>query len=322
MKIVAISAVKNEADFIECFIRINAHVIDEFFIADDHSDDGTLQILDSLKKENIRIHTFEIANPTLRLEQQQSTIVADLLHSALKSGFDFAFLLDADELILTPRKDVERELGSLKEHEYGVMPWKTFIPVKPGFPDINNPIRDTFSPLVEEVYTHVKAIVPGGLVNKSSVTPGNHLLAPVKNGPAIQHRVLGFPLCHFPVRSAEQIIAKALIMCHKVSMKRNRIAGEANQHFKIRDTLRKNNYTLSFSDVQNIAFNYVSIGEADLPFSLAFLDGYDGLSVPATQLGYTARMAPAVAKLDGFLEELVAEYRKLNSASSPTRHLV
>lgn len=126
---------------------MNAQVIDEFFIADDQSGDDTLEILDSLKKENIRINTSSIPDPTLRLEQQQSIIIEILLQSALKSGFYFAFLLDADELIFTPRKDVELELASLKRHEYGAMHWKTFIPVKPDFPNLKNPIEDSFRPL-------------------------------------------------------------------------------------------------------------------------------------------------------------------------------
>jgi len=320
MKIIGISVVKNEGDFIECFIRMNAYVIDEFFIADDKSDDETLEIIGLLKQEHIKINTFEISDPTLRLEQQQSTIIANLLQSALKSGFDFAFLLDADELILTSRKDVERELESLRPREYGALPWKTFIPLKPDFPGAGNPIRDMFGPLIKELYPYTKAVIPSQLVNESTIAPGNHFLVPSPKSQPIAQRTLGFPLCHFPVRSAEQIIAKSLVMCHKASMKRNKIDGEAGQHFMIREKLKKNNYTLSFSDIQNIAYNYID--QAERLFSSALLGSYNGLFVPDVQLRHTKNVARAIGRLDGFLEELCAEYRRSNSTSRHIRNLV
>ena len=48
MKIAAISIVKNEADIIELFVKINSRICDHMYIVDGSSDDGTFEMLKEL----------------------------------------------------------------------------------------------------------------------------------------------------------------------------------------------------------------------------------------------------------------------------------
>ena len=54
-KIVSVSMVKNEADVIESFVRHACTFVDEMYICDHKSTDGTLEILKSLQSEGLPI---------------------------------------------------------------------------------------------------------------------------------------------------------------------------------------------------------------------------------------------------------------------------
>jgi len=56
LKLVSISMVKNEEDIIESFVRYNLNIFDEMILLDNGSSDNTLNILNSLKRENLPIY--------------------------------------------------------------------------------------------------------------------------------------------------------------------------------------------------------------------------------------------------------------------------
>ena len=68
MKIASISCIKNEADLIEDFVRINSTFIDTFVFIDDSSDDTSL-ILKKLAHEGFKILLVEQDNSEAEYQQ-------------------------------------------------------------------------------------------------------------------------------------------------------------------------------------------------------------------------------------------------------------
>ena len=64
-KIIGITRVKNEADFIEYFARHNLKILDKICIADDLSSDNTIEIINLLKQEGMAI---ELSMSTTRMQ--------------------------------------------------------------------------------------------------------------------------------------------------------------------------------------------------------------------------------------------------------------
>ena len=160
MRTIALVMVKNEDDFIESFIRLNARNIDRFLIADDASSDRTLPILSGLIGEGFDIGLFSIGAPRMGLEQQQSRVLGTMLQSALDTVFDFAFLLDADEVLLADRARTEAELSRLGPAQVGRIPWITHVPMAEDLTTSPNPAKHLFRPLAREVRQYHKAVIP------------------------------------------------------------------------------------------------------------------------------------------------------------------
>lgn len=252
MKLFGFAMVKNEADIIESFVRINSLVLDEIHIIDDGSTDETITILTNLKNEgyNITIH-FHNLNEV----QQQSLLMSSIVKEAQNLGWDFAFLLDADEFLIHERKAIESDLGSLKGTFFGLMEWLTFIPVEP--PN-NEPrtLHNSYKARPKEAKNsyNYKVVIPNNLVSDQlNITVGNHGVLTSK--PTREtHVILKTRLAHIPVRSANQIIRKAILGSHTLSIKNNRLPRES-AHWEITaDAIRKKNFILSIEDLQQIAF--------------------------------------------------------------------
>src|SRR5262249_50785867 len=100
MKIACICSTKNEGDVIESFVRLNARICDSFFFVDD-STDKTRQILDLLASEHYDINFL----PSSRVGYNQPNATRALISAVLgRMNPDWIFLLDADEIIVTPDK--------------------------------------------------------------------------------------------------------------------------------------------------------------------------------------------------------------------------
>lgn len=260
MKLTAIMMCKNEEDIIERFIRINSQVVDRFVIYDDSSSDRTVEIIKKVISENrIRVTLIQDTEETKgdnQLRYHQNNIMNYLMKFALESDpecCDFILPMDADEFIFEDRVTVCKELFRISDYgtsAYGALAWKTFAPLRSY--SHWTPLRSAFEPLLKEKVVIYKAAVPRHLIETQQLWMGNHILIGNSN-----QVVLDIPLCHFPVRSVNQIIAKALITDHKFSMKRNRLPTEGYHISKVAQLIRENDYNLSQKDLIDITLNYL-----------------------------------------------------------------
>lgn len=312
MKTISLSMVKNEGDFIESFIRLNAALIDQFLIVDDSSADDTLPILAALIKEGFPIQLFTVRSPHLGLEQQQGNILSSILDNALASAFDYAFLLDADEILLADRATAESQLATLAPHQLGHLPWVTHVPCEGDFFAATNPVKQLFRPKLREEYQYYKAVIPRALAAGAIIVPGNHGITHAGQ-PVTDIKVLSLPLGHFPVRNAEQLMAKALIGAHKLSIKRNRMGGEGYHWDRIVEQLRASGFRLDFADLQRIAAQYPLID----PANRQKLELGEAYPMAEVTLRFTRPHNSALARLDAFVQELCRDYRGRASAPPP-----
>ena len=302
MRTIALVMVKNEDDFIESFIRLNARNIDRFLIADDASSDRTLAILSELIGEGFDIGLFSIGAPRMGLEQQQSRVLGTMLQSALDTAFDFAFLLDADEVLLADRARTEAELSRLGPAQVGRIPWITHVPMAEDLATSPNPARHLFRPLAREVRQYHKAVIPRAGARGITVEPGNHGV--VRDGrPVTDSLVLDLPLGHFPVRNRDQLIAKALIGHHKLSIKPNRLSGEGYHWDRMTQRLRASGHRLTFDALQRIAAAYPLIDQVG--------DALPELAVPHDlpdiELRHSVERTSALARMDAFVGEVLKQ---------------
>lgn len=302
MRTIALAMVKNEDDFIESFIRLNARNIDRFLIADDASSDQTLPILSELIREGFDISLFSIGAPRMGLEQQQSRVLGMMLQSALDTPFDFAFLLDADEVLLADRARTEAELSRLAPTQVGRIPWITHVPMAEDLTTSPNPVKHLFRPLAREVRQYHKAVIPRAGAQGITIEPGNHGI--VRDGrPVTDTAVLDLPLGHFPLRSRDQLIAKALIGHHKLSIKANRLGGEGYHWDRMTQRLRAAEHRLEFGELQRIAAAYPLIDQTG--DALPALAGPHDL--PDIELRHSVRRTSALARMDAFVGEVLKQ---------------
>lgn len=250
--------VKNEEDIIERFIRVNSKIVDRFVILDDNSSDRTVDIIKQMISEN-KINISLIQNPNQnddQLRYHQNNVMNKLMKWALYNypeSCDFILPLDADEFIFEDRVTVCKELNRISDYgmsAYGALPWKTFAPTW-GY-ETWRPLMMVFEPLLKEKVVIHKAVVPKHLIETQELWMGNHILIGNSN-----QVVLDIPLCHFPVRSVNQIMSKALITDHKFSMKRNRQPTEGYHISKLAQFIREKDYILSQEDLIDITLNYL-----------------------------------------------------------------
>jgi len=258
VKIFGFAMVKNEADIIESFVRINSKVLDELHIIDDGSTDNTVSILENLRADGFNI---KISYHKLNDVQQQSKLLTDIIKQTHSFGWDYAILLDADEFLINERNKFEEDLSSLQGKYFGLIEWLTFIPSvdKTLQPELYS-LHNSFKPRRNE-YKHsynYKVIVPRELVtNKITISAGNHCI--ITDKPTKEtHIILKTRLAHVPIRSVNQFICKAILGSHTLSIKKNRLPGESGHWDIMADTVREKNFKLSFKDLQLSAFAYQS----------------------------------------------------------------
>lgn len=265
MKFISISLVKNEADIIELFIRINSRVIDHFFIVDNGSTDHTIKIINKLKDEGYNITLY--LDPTTAYVQDKMTTRA-LRTAASTEKFDWAFILDADEFINIPKEELEKELSTIKEENtVAALRWSNWIPKGDIYYDYPNPLWSCFERKAEEEVDFVKIVVPYNLSQKIMTSLGNHYALLVKDLETVD---LSFAqrletvtlecgvLDHVPVRSSGQILTKTIIGEIALSMKKLRNPHEGyhwRHNYKI---IKEYNFEVDDSLLRYLGVNYLS----------------------------------------------------------------
>ena len=264
MKFVSVSLIKDEADIIELFIRINSRVIDHFFIVDNGSSDNTVKILSKLKEEGFNITLFK--DPMAEYDQSLMTTKA-LRTAHSKMRFDWAFMLDADEFINIDKQTLEDELSTVTDNQVASFKWSTWIPNEDLWFKCDNPLWTGFRRKSKETEHFEKVIVPYRLAPNTILAMGNHSAFITYNGSVKlsdgctklnQYCLKSGVLDHVPVRSGPQIILKVLIGSIKAFLKKNREPYECYHWDNIVLMIRGYQYQVDDLLLRYLALSYLT----------------------------------------------------------------
>lgn len=100
MNIIGITIVKNEEDIIESFIRYNMKILDQLFIVDNGSTDGTLDIINSMINEGFPVTLTHRIGEFNQIEIMNE-LLSNVLYGKHATISDFIIPLDADEFLVS-----------------------------------------------------------------------------------------------------------------------------------------------------------------------------------------------------------------------------
>jgi glycosyltransferase involved in cell wall biosynthesis len=202
--ILVVGMVRNEADIIEATIRHNLAYADHIHFVDDSSSDGTDRILQALAGETGQV-SFERHDDLGFAKGKLLRRIATREGRQRSAGH--IVLLDADEA-LTGEPEAFRHLA-LHSRIPLVLPWTTYVPTPEDLGD-PNPLVRIRNCRSQETPQRIKLTIPHGLTGKVWFDNGFHYMR--SGGKDLQaDRDHPFRIAHFPIRSAEQLVAKVLI---------------------------------------------------------------------------------------------------------------
>jgi hypothetical protein len=208
MRLVALTATKVEGDIVEAFVRHTLRFVTRVVVIDHACVDDTRSILNALVAEGLPITIWEgeavTPSPNRRTENVRRALA--------EFDCDFLFLLDVDEFIVAPsRASLAEALAKMPPGAHGLMPMRTYVPT-PQDDCGPNPIVRIRHRLCVEPRTIYKVVVNRAFADHryATVIPGNHAIDdPTAEGTS--EELPGVALAHFPIRSIEQLQAKAIL---------------------------------------------------------------------------------------------------------------
>lgn len=212
MNALAIAMVKNEADIIEAFVRHNLHFVDLLVIIDNHSTDGTREILQALRREGLPL--LVVDDPVFgHFQSEKVTHVYRKVAPIYEP--ELVYLLDADEFLRAPdRAAAESVLGGLVPGSVALLPWQTHMPAPSVPPErlLRDPLGGMALRRRVEEPTYHKAVIRRRAADDARlvVEQGNHAVHLDGGDPMPVVLVDGLVLSHYPVRSSAQVSAKAV----------------------------------------------------------------------------------------------------------------
>jgi glycosyltransferase involved in cell wall biosynthesis len=243
MRLVAASRILNESDIAEAFVRHTAHFVDHHLIVDNGSTDGTLDILENLKKEGLPISVYQ-SHARAFIESKLNTFLFQTAVTAHRA--EWVIFLDVDEFIddrelKTSLSETISAFGSGRSNTTCMaVPLRDYC-ITPYDPD---------ELLVTKRIAHciptgatLKVVVPAGLIaQRPIIQHGNHgvLINGDNPGPMVTEPTLSY--AHYPTRSPYQWISKVVIGWSKVLASADDLKGQgvAYHYRSTFETLRDN----------------------------------------------------------------------------------
>lgn len=296
INIALVTMVKNEADIIEHFVRINSLWASHLFVVDDGSIDGTLNTLELLKEEgfNLTILTKKT------IDYQQNLLMTNIVRKISGTKlFDYIFPIDADEIIFDP-EGLKSELLDSEMDDVCVINWASIVPIDESSIREMNPFHGHFEKVEAESKICEKMIIPNNIAMKCFIHMGNHDVS--SDAYKIKKIVLKTKLFHAPVRSREQILSKLIIGSYKFRLKKNKSRGEGSHWTSMADKLRERDFNMDNILLRSLSYNYAGIHKLPIENNLCSLD----ISIQKYPLKYTRAYDNNLVKiLDSFIHDLV-----------------
>lgn len=263
MRLVGISMIKNGEDIVEAFVRHNLQFLDAMYILDNRSSDDTRAILDALVIEGCPLVILDDPEQAYFQSEKMTRLATQVAQREMP---DFIFPIDDDEFIKCgSRQELEEELSLLAPSECGSIAWQTYVPDHDTTAVSPNPLAYIRRRRKRETPQYYKAWIPKSVFSAKNlvIQQGNHIVT--VDGKAAQQRVLkNAILAHVPVRSPDQIVAKAVIGWFGILLR-----GDSDRHsysYQWRGLYRQflEDPHVSWADAHNIALHYAELeGGAD-----------------------------------------------------------
>lgn len=296
IKLALVTMVKNEADIIEHFVRINSLWASHLFVIDDGSIDGTLDTLELLKEEgfNLTILTKKT------IDYQQNLLMTNIVRKIAETNlFNYIFPIDADEIIFDP-EGLKSELINLELDDVCVINWSSIVPIDEFSIRETNPFHGHFEKVETEANICEKMIIPNNIAKECFIHMGNHDVS--SDVYKINKVALKTRLFHAPVRSRDQILSKLIIGSYKFSLKKNKSRGEGSHWTSMADKLREHDFIMDNILLRSLSYNYAGIHKLPIENNLCSLD----ISIKKYPLKYTRAYDNMLVKiLDSFIHDLV-----------------
>ncbi|MEY3994494.1 MAG: hypothetical protein RLZZ113_1599 [Pseudomonadota bacterium] len=251
--------VKNEADVIELFLKINLKSVDKIFLIDHCSEDGTLEIAKEIQRTYPQIDIFSDENKEFN---QSKVITSCARRIASQNIFDYLIPLDADEFICESNQMDLRELLAINvsDNEAVLIPWETYCPITLDYSYSDSPLYSCFRRRTAEPKQYYKVILGNEYAKSCVIAEGNHTAFSEKHPPP--NKILNIKLKHVPVRSSEQLVRKALMGSYALALKPGRQNSEGYHWDEIASIARSNGYEFSLEQLSGIALHYAAPKEA------------------------------------------------------------
>ena len=146
----------------------------------------------------------------------------------------------------------------------------------------------------------MKVIVPIKHADSANITMGNHDIS--RESDNLKPRILDLELGHFPIRSADQIISKALVATHKTHLKKATNTGENYHIMVLADQLRKSDYSPTEKELTEMALNYLWQGNSGRLDDTFDMDG----AFPPITLSYNIKRINPIKVLDELLKDIIS----------------
>jgi Glycosyl transferase family 2 len=310
MKLAAVTTVRNECDIIESFVRHNAAFCDRLYILDHRSTDTTTKILRKLADEGLPL---ALSYDDEAIFYQGPTMTRLIKGAMADRDWDFVLPLDADEFFCAPnRSALEAALSGLDENTIGLWDLVNYIPTA----NDDTAEKDVLRRIVHRTRTLPdisckigKVSIPGAVIKQPgfSLDEGHHGVS-VDGQPIAERRLDGLALAHFPVRSAEQFIMRA-ILCRLSWSARSDYNPSWGWHYATFVDQLKAKPVVSAADLTEAALLYVDIynGSGQTPHQKVL--AFEPVSPAYERLRFTdlidvAVLPPILDMVDALMEEL------------------
>jgi hypothetical protein len=260
--LVGVTMAKNEADIIEANVRHNLRYLDRLIVLDHDSCDSTPRILQALVAEGLPLTVSRMSAPDPSFKQAQFTTA--LARGAFdKYAADYVIPIDADEFLRLPSREAFEAALHDATGPVTSLRWQTYVPAE-GAQD--HPVHALRWRVETEKDPLTKVVISRRILEKNwRIGRGNHVVFDQEGANlnwTAGEPLPGMSLAHLPLRSPQQLKAKALVgwLARKMSYGLN--AETTTNSWHLREMYRRiiAGDAITPADVRNYAIKVYALG--------------------------------------------------------------